>query len=57
MPDEPDEIAAAGREVVDMLGACAAAPDDVETGRAADDALMKLEQLLAAGSMEKGSRQ
>jgi hypothetical protein len=57
MPDEPDEIAAAGREVVDMLGACAAAPDDVATGRAADAALMRLERLLAAGSMEKGSRQ
>jgi hypothetical protein len=49
----PDEIAAAGREVVDMLGACAAAPDDVETGRAADDALMRLEQLLSG----KGSRE
>ena len=45
--DEPEVITAAGREVVEMLGACAAAPDDVETGRAADDALMKLEQLLA----------
>jgi hypothetical protein len=41
-----DEITAAGREVVDMLGRCAADPDDVETGRAADDALRKLEQLL-----------
>ena len=30
------------------IGACAAAPDDVETGRAADDALRNLEQLLAA---------
>ncbi len=44
----PDEIAAAGREVVDLLGACAAAPDDLETGRAADDALLRLDQLLAA---------
>jgi len=44
----PDEIAAAGREVVDMLGACAAAPDDLETGRAADDALLRLVHLLAA---------
>jgi hypothetical protein len=51
----PDEIAAAGHEVVEMLGACAAAPDDIETGQAADDALMRLERLLAAGSMEKGS--
>jgi hypothetical protein len=47
----PDEIAAAGSEVVEMLGACAAAPDDIETGRAADDALMRLEQLLS----QKGS--
>lgn len=53
MPDEPDEIAVAGREVVDMLGACAAAPDDVATGQAADAALMRLDRLLA-GSMEKG---
>ena len=50
MPDEPDEIAVAGREVVDMLGACAAAPDDRQTGRAADEALMRLERLLAASS-------
>jgi hypothetical protein len=46
----PDEIAAAGREVVDMLGACAAAPDDRATGRAADEALMRLEQVLAAAT-------
>lgn len=50
----PDEIAAAGREVVEMLGACAAAPDDPETGRAADEALMRLEQALTAGSTETG---
>jgi len=49
MPDERDEIAAVGRKVVEMLGACAAAPDDVATGRAAD-ALRDLELLLAAGS-------
>ncbi|ONI76158.1 hypothetical protein ALI144C_36385 [Actinosynnema sp. ALI-1.44] len=42
----PDEIAVAGQEVVEMLGACAAAPDDLETGRAADEALRRLEQLL-----------
>ncbi|MEV4318100.1 hypothetical protein [Actinocrispum sp. NPDC049592] len=57
----PDEIAAAGQQVVDMLGACAAAPDDVETGRAADEALMRLERLLAAAAglslSEKGSSQ
>jgi hypothetical protein len=48
----PDEIAAAGGEVVEMLGACAAAPDDLEIGRAADEALMRLEQVLAASSAE-----
>lgn len=47
MADEANEIAVAGREVVDMLGACAAAPDDVETGRAADAALLRLDRLLA----------
>lgn len=47
-PDQADEIAAAGRKIVELLGACAAAPDDIETGRAADDALRNLEQLLAA---------
>jgi hypothetical protein len=50
----PDEIAAAGREVVDLLGACAAAPDDLETGRAADDALLRLDRLLAAGASPAG---
>jgi hypothetical protein len=48
MPDEPDEIAAAGRRVVELLAACAAGPDDTETGRTADDALRDLERLLAA---------
>lgn len=46
MPSNPDEIAATGRKVVEMLGACAAAPDDIETARAADDALRNLERLL-----------
>jgi hypothetical protein len=49
MPSK-DEIDAAGGKVVDLLGACAIAPDDRETGRAADDALRNLERLLAAGS-------
>lgn len=48
----PDEIAAAGREVVEMMGACAAAPDDLTTARAADEALMRLEQVLAASSTQ-----
>lgn len=46
MSAEPDEIAAAGRTVVEMLGACSAAPDDAAVGRAADDALRNLERLL-----------
>jgi hypothetical protein len=44
-----DEIDAAGSKVVELLGACAVAPDDIQTGRAADDALRDLERLLAAG--------
>lgn len=48
MRDEPDEITAAGQRVVEMLGACAAAPDDIEVVRVADDALNRLEQLLVA---------
>lgn len=49
----PDEIAVAGNEVVELLGACAAAPDDPATAQAADDALIRLEQLLS----QKGSSQ
>jgi hypothetical protein len=49
MPDKTEEIATAGRKVVELLAACAAAPGDTETGRAADDdALRDLERLLAA---------
>jgi hypothetical protein len=51
MPSK-DEIDAAGRTVVELLGACAVAPDDVQTGRAADDALRNLERLLTAGSAD-----
>jgi len=50
MPDLSHEIAAAGRKVVELLGACAMAPDDTQTGRAADEALRDLDLLLAAGS-------
>lgn len=55
----PDEITAAGQEVVELLGACGADPDDLATAHAADDALMRLEQLLAARSSlsQKGSSQ
>lgn len=56
MPDKPDEITAAERKVVELLGACAAAPDDAETGRTADDTLRKLDQLLAAGSTNVSPR-
>ncbi len=51
-----DEIAAAGQEVVDMLGACAAAPDDLATGQAADEALRRLEQLLAGPARLNGEQ-
>lgn len=50
----PEEIDEAGREVVEMLGACAAAPDDLETGRAADEALMRLDHVLAAIAADTG---
>jgi hypothetical protein len=51
MPSK-EEIDAAGRQVVELLGACAAAPDDLQTGRAADDALRNLERLLTAVSTD-----
>jgi hypothetical protein len=41
-----DEIAVAGSKVVELLGDCAAAPDDLEIARAADDAVRDLEHLL-----------
>lgn len=44
----PDQITEAGSKVVEMLGACAEAPDDMATARAADEALSDLERLLAA---------
>jgi hypothetical protein len=48
MTNESEEITAAGAKVVEMLGACAADPDDLEVGRAADEALKELDRLLAA---------
>lgn len=48
MSDELDEITEAGREVVELLGACGAAPDDLATARAAEAALLRLDRLLAA---------
>jgi hypothetical protein len=42
------QIEAAGQRLFELFGACAAAPDDEETGQQADRALMELEALLAA---------
>jgi len=50
-----DEIDAAGRRVIELLTACAVAPDDRETGQAADDALRNLERLLTAGPAENST--
>jgi hypothetical protein len=43
-----DLIAAAGQKIFELFAACAASPDDVSVGRAADEALAELEMLLAA---------
>jgi acyl carrier protein len=51
MPSK-DEIDAARRTVVELLGACAVSPDDVQTGRAADDALRNLDRLLTADAAD-----
>ncbi|WP_169437539.1 hypothetical protein [Longispora albida] len=45
---EQERIEAAGQKVFEMFGACAAAPDDKELGRQADEALAELEGLLRA---------
>jgi hypothetical protein len=50
MPDGPAEITAAGLKIIDLMGACAASPDDLAIGQAADDALRNLEQLLATAA-------
>jgi hypothetical protein len=42
-----DDLAAAAARVFELFGAVCAAPDDVATGEAADDALYTLERLLA----------
>jgi len=44
----PDDVTAAGELVFELFGACAAAPDDQQIGRRADDALGRLEALLLA---------
>jgi hypothetical protein len=43
-----DQIEAAGTKVFELFGACAGAPDDVATGRMADQALRELDALLDA---------
>lgn len=45
-----EEIEAAGHRVFELFGACAGAPDDVETGQEADAALQALEELLTTGA-------
>lgn len=47
MSGTPQErIDAVGQRVFELFGAVAAAPDDEETGRAADEALRELDRLL-----------
>ncbi|MBV9162467.1 MAG: hypothetical protein JO281_13145 [Pseudonocardiales bacterium] len=41
------QIEAAGQRLFELFGACAAAPDDEEIGRQADQVLMELAALLA----------
>jgi hypothetical protein len=43
-----ERIRLQGEEVVELFTACAAAPDDLEVARAADEALRYLEAALAA---------
>ncbi|MDG9703205.1 hypothetical protein [Streptomyces sp. DH37] len=47
-----DRIDAVGQRVFELFGAVAAAPDDRETGRAADEALRELDRLLDEGGPE-----
>jgi hypothetical protein len=42
-----DEVREQGQRVVEAFGACAAAPDDLDAAAAADEALDRLEELLA----------
>lgn len=43
-----NEIATTGQRVFELFAACAADPDDIEVGKAADAALRELDGLLAA---------
>lgn len=45
-----NEIATAGQRVFELFAACAADPDDIEVGKAADAALRELDGLLTAAA-------
>lgn len=45
-----ERIEALGNQVFELFGACAGAPDDEATGRAADEALRALEAELVGSS-------
>jgi hypothetical protein len=45
-------IEAQGRQVVDLFTACGSSPDDLNVARSADEALLKLEELLIAADHE-----
>jgi hypothetical protein len=47
-----ERIEAAGQRVFELFGACAGAPDDVELGRTADEALAELDALLASADQD-----
>lgn len=49
-----DEITAPGQQLVEMLVACAEAPDDLDVARAADAALRDLELSLAEQRFTSG---
>lgn len=49
-----NDIDAGARKVLEMFGACAGAPDDVELGDAANQALAELDALLAEAGVEPG---
>lgn len=43
-----NDIKSAGQRVFELFGACGGNPDDIEIGRAADEALRGLDRLLIA---------
>ncbi|HXL17314.1 MAG TPA: hypothetical protein VN961_07320 [Streptosporangiaceae bacterium] len=48
-----DNLASAGQRVFELFGACAANPDDVTIGAAADHALRQLDQLIAGADQDR----